>query len=96
MPRQFKGFLVETHGKESRVAFIDNGKTVFYDIPTKCLRAAKITAKNQPFEMSEIKTASGVDYIFVALAKASDARKEPLQLDAERKRKLELILKEWE
>ena len=98
--RRLKGFLVELLGNEARVAFVENGQTVFYDLPADQIRRAGIEARNQPFQMDEIETEDEhgspiVGYRFLALAKPSDAYIETLNFDDERKRKRALILKEF-
>jgi hypothetical protein len=98
--RRLKGFLVELRADEARVAFVDNGQKILYDLPSEHLRNAGITVQNQPFQMDEIKSKSDdgswtVGYRFLALAKATDAEIEILQFDGERKRKRDIILKEF-
>ncbi len=71
-----------------------------YDLPAERLRANGITAKNQPFQMDEVEVQTGdggtiVGYRFLPLAKPSDAYIETLNLDDERKRKRDLIFKEF-
>ncbi len=89
--RRLKGFLVEV---------VENGQTILYDLPAEQLRRAGITAKNQPFQMDEVEMQAGdegwfVGYRFLPLAKLSDAYIETLNLDDERKRKRDLIFKEF-
>ena len=98
--RRLKGFLVELQSNEARVAFVENGQTVFYDLPADQIRHAGIEVRNQPFQMDEIETEDEhgsliVGYRFLALAKPSDAYIETLNFDDERKRKRALILKEF-
>jgi hypothetical protein len=98
--RRLKGFLVEMQGVDARVAFIENGQTIPYDLPAAQLRHAGITAKNQPFQMDEVEMRAGdegsfIGYRFLPLAKTSDAYIETLNLDDERKRKRDLIFKEF-
>ena len=98
--RRLKGFLVEMRAKEARVAFIENGERILYDLPADQLQKAGITMKNQPFQMDEIEmeTDGGgwfVGYRFLPLAKPSDAYIEGLNLDEDRKRKRGLIFKEF-
>ncbi len=98
--RRLKGFLVELQGNEARVAFVENGETVFYDLPADQIRRAGIELRNQPFQMDEIETKDEhgsliVGYRFLALAKPSDAYIETLNFDDERKRKRAFILKEF-
>jgi len=98
--RRLRGFLVEMRADDARVAFVDNGQKILYDLPAEHLRNAGITVQNQPFQMDEIKNKSDdgswtVGYRFLALAKASDAEIETLQFDVERKRKRDIIFQEF-
>ncbi|MBI2925925.1 MAG: hypothetical protein HYY24_09500 [Verrucomicrobia bacterium] len=98
--RRLKGFLVEFQSDEARVAFVENGETVFYDLPADQIRRAGIKVRNQPFQMDEIETEDEhgcliVGYRFLPLAQPSDAYIETLDFDDERKRKRDLILKEF-
>ncbi len=98
--RRLKGFVVEVHGVDARVAFVENGQTILYDLPADQLRSAGITVKNQPFQMDEVEMLVGnegwfVGYRFLPLAKLEDAFIETLNLDDERKRKRDLIFKEF-
>ena len=91
---------MEMQTKEARVAFVDDDKTVLYDLPAEQLRKAGIEVINQPFQMDEIEMEADdggwiIGYRFLSLAKPSDAYIEPLSFDAERKRKRDLILKEF-
>ena len=100
MLRRLKGFLVETQGLDSRVVFVSNGETVQYYLPTEQLKRARITAPNQPFEMDEfeMETADGgyaIGYRFLALAKPTDGFTDVIELDAERRRKGDLIFKKF-
>src|SRR5207247_713866 len=75
--RRLNGFLVEMQGTEARVAFVEDGQTILYDIPAEQLRRSGILTKNQPFQMDEIEmqTEGGlvVGYRFLPLANPSDA-----------------------
>jgi hypothetical protein len=98
--RRLKGFLVKVQGEDARVAFVENGQTILYDLPAEQLRRAGITAENQPFQMDEVEMQAGDDgwfvgYRFLPLAKLFDAYIETLNLDDERKRKRDLIFKEF-
>ncbi len=98
--RRLKGFLIEMQGADARVAFVENGQTIHYDLPAEQLRHAGISARNQPFQMDEVEMQAGdegwfVGYRFLPLAKPSDAYIETLDLDDERKRKRDLIFKEF-
>ena len=95
-----RGFLVEFQSNEARVAFVENGETILYDLPAEQLRKAGIKVRNQPFQMDEVEIDMGsagvvIGYHFTALAKTSDAYIETLDFDEERKRKRALILKEF-
>lgn len=98
--RRLRGFLVEMQPDNARVAFVDNGQTVLYDLPAEHLRNAGITVQNQPFQMDETENkdedgAWCVGYRFLALAKPSDAEIDVLQFDEERKRKRDIIFQEF-
>lgn len=96
--RRLKGFIIEFGGRESRVAFVNNGEIVEYDLPSNQLREAGIIGKNQPFQMDEIQVRSPdggvmVAYRFTALAAASAAYSQVLKLDAKLTNKRDIILK---
>jgi hypothetical protein len=98
--RRLRGFLVEMQSDDARVAFVDNGQTILYDLPAEHLRKAGVTVKNQPFQMDEIEGQSesggySIEYRFLPLAKASDAEIEVLKFSEERKRKRDLIFNEF-
>jgi len=98
--RRLEGFLVELQANEARVAFVEKGQTILYDLPASQLRHAGIEIRNQPFQMDEIEMEAEdggwiVGYRFISLAKPSDAYIESLNFDEERKRKRDLILKEF-
>lgn len=97
--RRMKGLLLEISNQEARVVFVQDGKSILYDMPANHFRSAGIDQKNQPFQMDEIemKTELGmiVGYRFLPLAKASDAYIETLDFDSERRRKRDLILKKF-
>ena len=98
--RRLKGFLVETQGLDSRVAFVSDGEAVQYYLPTTQLKKAGITSPNQPFEMDEFEMEAdgggyAIGYRFLALAKPSDVFPDVLELDAERQRKRDLIFKKF-
>jgi hypothetical protein len=95
--RRIRGFLVETIGAESKVAFEDKGSVIFYYLPADNLTKAGITDQNQPFEMDEIEFRLGPNdhiagYRFKPLAKVTDAFPEAVPLDQEYKDKLQVIL----
>lgn len=98
--RRLRGFLVELPDatQEARVAFVENGEMIPYDLPAEPIRKAGIILPNQPFEMDEIETQGEdgsftVSYRYKALAKPADAYIQTLNFDDERKRKRALILK---
>ncbi len=97
--RRLQGFLLEIQGAEARVALVENGKAIQYDLPSDQLRRNGIETKNQPFQMDEVEiqmeVGTVVGYHFQPLAKASDAYIETLNFDEERKRKRDLILREF-
>ncbi len=95
-----RGFLIEFQNNEARVAFVENGETILYDLPAEQFRKAGIKVRNQPFQMDEVEIEMGpgaivVGYQITALATASDAYLQTLSFDEERKRKRALILKEF-
>lgn len=98
--RRLKGFLVELQSNEARVAFVEGDQIIYYDLPAEQIRRAGIEIRNQPFQMDEIDTEDEdgnfiTGYRFLPLAQKSDGFIETLNFDDERKRKRELILKEF-
>ena|SRR5436190_15215123 len=98
--RRLKGFLVELQRNEARVAFLEGDQVIYYDLPAEQIRRAGIETRNQPFQMDEIDTDDEdgnliIGYRFLPLAQKSDGFIEVLNFDDERKRKRELILKEF-
>jgi len=97
--RRMNGFLMEIEGEQARVAFVDDGRVTQYDLPADQLRRSGITVRNQPFQMDEIelKLESGlvIAYRFEPLATPADAYIETLNFDEDRKRKRDLILREF-
>jgi hypothetical protein len=98
--RRLKGFLVELQRNEARVGFLDGDQVIYYDLPAEQIRRAGIEIRNQPFQMDEIDTEDEdgnfiIGYRFLPLAQKSDGFIETLNFDDERKRKRELILKEF-
>lgn len=96
--RRMRGFLVETNGAESKVVFVENGQKIIYFLPTDRLARCGVTVPNQPFQMDEVEFRPGHDafgkgYIFRAIAEPQDAVKGDVLLDANRKAKLEAILR---
>jgi len=103
--RRLRGFLIELQNPESknsqaRVAFVEDGEMILYDLPAEQLVRAEITEPNQPFQMDEVEIeeedgAIVFGYRFKALAKPSEAYMETLQIDEERKQKRDLIFREF-
>lgn len=98
--RRLRGFLVEERDEEARVVLENGGKRFDYYLPTHNLRSAGITQENQPFEMDEYEEKNddgsfSTGYTFRPLAKDSDAFTDTVDLDDERKRKRDLILKKF-
>ena len=87
--RRMRGFLIEFQNNEARVAFVENGETILYDLPAEQFRKAGIKVRNQPFQMDEVEIEMGpgaivVGYQITALATASDAYLQTLSFDEER------------
>jgi hypothetical protein len=98
--RRINGFVVEDEGEEYKVVFVEDGQPVQYYMPSSPLRNAGITAPNQPFQMDEIEIEiSGgrmmTGYSFSPLAKPSDAFNDAIELNEERRRKLNTIFKKF-
>jgi len=99
--RRLDGFLIEDQGEEYKVAFVENGGVVFYYLPSSLLRKAGITAApNQPFQMDELEVElpngrNAIAYSVVPLAKPSDAFRDPIEMNEERRRKLTAIFKRF-
>ena len=94
--RKLKGFISQNTGDTWRVIFVDNGRSIPYDLPAARLYKAGIQERYQPFEMDELESISpeivGKVYRFRPLAKATDVFNETLPLDPERQRKYDLII----
>lgn len=67
----------------------------FYELPAKVLRDAGVTARNQPFQLDEIRGAAGLRYEMKALATLEQAFIEKFELSPERKAKLAEIVMEF-
>jgi len=97
--RRMIGYLMSFQGKTARVTFVENGQTFEYEMPAEQLTKSGIKLANQPFQMDEVEMQMDegflMGYQFKPLAKESDAYVDPLNLDAERKAKLERILKKF-
>jgi hypothetical protein len=99
--RRFEGFVVEDEGEEYKVAFVQDAQLVFYYLPASQLRAAGISAPNQPFQMDEmeVKLSTGsviTGYAFVPLAKPSDSFNDSIDLNKnERRDKLNAVFKRF-
>jgi hypothetical protein len=96
--RRLRGFLIESSGKESKVAFVQGGQTTIYYLPTAILSKNKITIPDQPFEMDEVEFPadgglSGFGYVFRPIASAKDRKRELLELDAETEEELRELLR---
>lgn len=94
--RRLQGFLIETHGEESKVAIEENGELVEYYFPAELLRKNGLTLKNQPFELDEFFTDSALIFEIRPLARAENAKTAAILLDPERRRKMDLLLSEPE
>ena len=94
--RRMQGFLIETHGEESRVAIEENGELVEYYFPSELLRKNGLTLKNQPFELDEYITNSALVFEILPLAREEHAITAAISLDPERRRKMDLLLGESE
>jgi hypothetical protein len=94
--RILKGFISQNTGDTWRVVFVDNGRSVPYDLPAERLHKAGIDKRYQPFEMDELESMSpeivGKVYRFRPLAKATEVFNETLPLDPDRQRKYDLII----
>ena len=97
--RRLSGFLMEFQGKAARVTFVENGKQFEYEMPSEQLEKSGIKMANQPFQMDEVEmqTDDGffIGYQFRPLASEADVYSDPLDFDADRKKKLQLILKKF-
>lgn len=97
MLRRLHGFLIDIGQTEAKVAFVEGDATYEYYLPAMQLRAAKITAENQPFEMDEFVSKTDDEttfgYVFRPLALPKDALAGSFALDPERERKRNLIFK---
>jgi len=98
--RRLKGFVMSLSDADARVAFVQDGQTILYDLPSESLKKKGITALHQPFEMDEIQLQiepydAVTAYEFRPLAKREDAYVETLPLDAERARKRDLIFRKF-
>jgi len=94
--RRLQGFLIETHGEESKVAIEENGELVEYYFPAELLRKNGLTLKNQPFELDEFLTDSALVFEIRPLARAEHAMTAAISLDSERRRKMDFLLSEPE
>lgn len=95
--RRMQGFVIEANSEEAKVAFVEDGVTHEYYLPSRPLFAAGIRGENQPFQMDEVemKTDAGmmVGYEFQPLAMPGDAFQDSFTLDEARKKKRDLIFK---
>jgi hypothetical protein len=83
---KYQGIILHCEGKLTRVLFKTEEGPMEYMFPTKILKKAGIYVKNQPFEID------GLDVR--ALAPASSAKIEKLQLPEEYQKKYDRIM-EW-
>ena len=98
--RRLKGFVVALDDSQARVAFVQDGTTILYDLPAESLKKKGIIALHQPFEMDEISLKvepydAVTAYEFRPLAARQDAYPETLPLDAERAKKRDLIFRKF-
>lgn len=95
--RRLEGFIVEAEGAQTKVALVENGNLHYYRFSTAKLAKKHITEKNQPFEVSEyeitIEQESHCIYVFKPLASKANKRKHPIPMNAERRAKLDFILR---
>ena len=95
--RRWQGFLLSVDKVSARVELIQDGKSYTYDLPADRLVKSGIKIQNQPFEMDEVEIRTNEGFVtghrFRALAEATDVYIEHLDLDEDRKRKRDFILK---
>jgi hypothetical protein len=93
--RRFNGFLIETCGKDSRVAIVDKGQMHQYFVPSKKLASIGVTEKNQPFELNEVQVHESdgpLNYEFKSVVNKSKKYKVKLELGQELEKKLNKVL----
>lgn len=95
--RRLPGFVIQFNDEDCQVGLVYNGKVFEYDLPAAQLRNAGLAVPNQPFELTELRSADpavfGVLYSIRRLANKEDAFIESLTLTAADKRKLARIIK---
>lgn len=91
--RRFDGVLLEMGGEDAKVALFEKRQKYEYWLPAGPLRKAGIEVRGQPFEMDECEAIGQgecrVSYCYRAAAEKKDAYREILDLDEDRKKKLE-------
>ncbi len=90
--RRLEGFLIETHGSESKVLIDEDGHMVEYFFPTEMLKKSGVTLKNQPFELDEFLEGASLIFEMRPLAGPEHASISGIPLDPDRRRKLDLLL----
>ena len=95
--RRLRGIVLDTEGETWKVAFIDNGEAIEYEMPAESLRKQGIKMALQPFEMDEVTSCDreiqdSVGYRFRPLADTRAAVMEPFELSPEHKELRDLIL----
>lgn len=98
MLRRLNGILLEMADDSAKVLLIDGNSRHEYWLPIHPLREVGVTELNQPFEVDEYESKDlegsySVGYRYRALALLKDAFIQPLNLDSERRRKLDVLLK---
>ena len=95
--RRLRGIVLNTEGETWRVAFIDKGESIEYEIPADRLRKQGIKMAMQPFEMDELTSCDpdildSVGYRFRPLADTHAAVMDQLDLSPEHRELRDLIL----
>ena len=95
--RRLRGLVLEVGTEDVRVLLIDDEDSVEYWLPAGPLRKARITERHQPFEMDEFETTDddgsyGTGYRYRPLAEADAVFSDALDIDAEHRRRLGVIL----
>ena len=95
--RRLRGLVLEVGGEDVRVLLIDGEERVEYWLPAVPLRKARITEQHQPFEMDEFETTEedgsyATGYRYRPLAEADAVFSDVLDIDAEHRRRRDVIL----
>jgi hypothetical protein len=90
--RRLEGFLIETHGDESKVVLEEEGQMVEYFFPAELLKKNGVTLKNQPFELDEFMEDASLIFEIRPLADREHASASGIPLDPDRRRKLDMLL----